>query len=69
MLKKGIILDNNRKHFPTLLISCVLCSIILFVSGLIISTIHQNKLNSKKPQENNISREEEQLESDLNNNL
>ncbi len=43
---KGFVLDQNRNHFPTLLISCVLCSIILFTFALIVSSIHQKKENS-----------------------
>ncbi len=61
-------MDRNRKHFPTLLISCVLCSIILFTFALIISSIHQKKINLKKNsitiQENKrISEEEQQIKS------
>ena len=68
-------MDRNRKHFPSLLISCVICSIILFVIALILSTIYQRKLNSKKTSlpRSNIKpvsdiTEEQQIEAYLTNN-
>ena len=69
-------MDRNYKHFPTLLISCVLCSIILFVLALVISSIHEKKTIQKKKsisiEENqrmkNISEEEQQMETYLSNN-
>jgi len=68
----GIVLDNNRKHFPTLLITCVICATILFIIALIISSIHKKKSKSIKSPDNkhisNISQEEQQIENYLNNN-
>ncbi|CAF0767607.1 unnamed protein product [Adineta steineri] len=67
----GIVLDTNRKHFPTLLIICVIFSIILFSIAFIISTIYEKKINSKKNLNNTIpinkqnlpiSEEEQQME-------
>jgi uncharacterized membrane protein len=50
---KGFVLDNNWKHFPSLLITCVLLAIILFIIALIISSIHKKKLNSSQIKEDN----------------
>ncbi|CAF1334932.1 unnamed protein product [Rotaria sordida] len=44
----GVVLDGNPKQFPLLLIACVILAIILFVIALVISSIHQRKLNSNK---------------------
>jgi len=63
---KGIVLDKNWKHFPSLLITCILFSIILFIIALIISSIHQKKLNSIQIKQNK-NEEEQQLETYLNN--
>ena len=65
----GFVLDRNRKHFPTLLISCVLSAIVLFVLALFLSRIHQKKINLKKISKNidsNISPEEQEMQNYLN---
>jgi uncharacterized protein YpmS len=66
-------LDENYKHFPTLLIICVICSVIFFSIAFVISSTHQRKLNSKKNSielketniVSNINDEEKQMESYL----
>ncbi len=76
LIIKGIVLDNNRKHFPSLLIICVILSIILFVFALILSSIHKKKVNLKKTSIeivdkkyiSNVNEEEQQMEIYLNNN-
>jgi uncharacterized membrane protein len=72
---EGIVLDKDPRHFPTLLISCVILSIVFFVIASIISSIHQRKLNSKKgsPPQSDIKpisdlTEEQQMERYLANN-
>jgi CHASE3 domain sensor protein len=57
-------LDRNRNHFPTLLISCVLCSIILFVSALIISSIQQKKIKSNQNTKQ-IGEDEQEIETHI----
>jgi hypothetical protein len=39
-------MDNNRNHFPTLLIVCILMSILLYAASNVIAFIHQR--NSAK---------------------
>ncbi len=66
-------MDKNRKHFPTLLISCVILSIICFFTAFIISSAHQKKVNSKKKsnqingtkQFSQLNQEEQQIQNDL----
>ncbi len=57
-------MDRNRNHFPTLLISCVLCSIILFVSALIISSIQQKKIKSNQNTKQ-IGEDEQEIETHI----
>lgn len=37
-------MDQNPNHFPTLLIVCLLASILLYVASSIIGYVHQRKL-------------------------
>ena len=69
-------MDQNRKHFPTLLITCVILSIICFFTAFIISSAHQKKINLKnksnqindKQQFSQLNQEEQQIEKDLHQN-
>jgi hypothetical protein len=63
-------LERDDRHFPTLLIICVILSILFFVAASLISSIHQRKLNSiansniilDNRQLSNTSEEEKQME-------
>jgi len=60
-------LKENEKHFPTLLIICVICAILLFISAMIISSLHRkkNKNQNQKVNSLNTNEEEQQMEIDL----
>ena len=66
-------LDYNYKHFPSLLITCVVLAGILFIMAFTISSIHQRRLSSKANSAknsndqhfSNTNEEEQQLESYL----
>ena len=36
-------MDGNRNHFPTLLIICLLMSIIFYVASIIVCYLHERK--------------------------
>lgn len=63
----GVVLVNDEKHFPTLLIICVICAIVLFILAMIISTSHKkkNKNRNQKVNSLNTNEEEQQMEIDL----
>lgn len=63
----GFVLKENEKHFPTLLIICVICAILLFISAMIISSLHRkkNKNQNQKVNSLNTNEEEQQMEIDL----
>lgn len=69
-------MDRDRKHFPTLLIICVLSAIILFIVASILSELNKRKLKSKErsnpiediQMKSKISEEEQQMENYLNEN-
>jgi len=63
----GFVLKENEKHFPTLLIICVICAILLFISAMIISSLHKkkNKNQNQKVNSLNTNEEEQQMEVDL----
>ncbi len=42
----GLVMDGNPSHFPTLLIICILISILLYVASNVVAFIHQR--NSAK---------------------
>ena len=42
----GFVLDRNAKHFPTLLIVCMLMSIVLYIVSNVVYLIHQRKTAS-----------------------
>lgn len=70
-------LDSNPNHFPTLLIICMIMSILLYVSASIVAFFHKKKRQTSKivqvtktneeleivPQQ--ISEEEQQMENYL----
>ncbi|UJR34355.1 hypothetical protein I4U23_021759 [Adineta vaga] len=64
----GIILDAHPKQFPTILITCVILSIIFFIIAMIISSVHQKNLPSKPKEIVYRNNEEEQIEIYLNHN-
>ncbi|CAF4288776.1 unnamed protein product, partial [Rotaria magnacalcarata] len=40
---QGFVLDRNPKHFPTLLIVCLLISIILYLASNLVYFFHERK--------------------------
>ncbi|UJR20184.1 hypothetical protein I4U23_023316 [Adineta vaga] len=42
----GFVMDHSSKHFPTLLIVCILMSIIMYVASNVVHLIHEKKISS-----------------------
>lgn len=60
-------MDINPNHFPTLLVICILMSIMLHIISIVVSFFHQKKKLSSThaSQINGVSQEEQQLANQL----
>ena len=53
-------MDKNSKNFPFLLITCVVCSILIYILVSIISSINSKKRNQENKRTDPLPNEEEQ---------